>query len=165
MKAGIAFLMYCTRIADNMITPFPLTPPATPFELAELRAEQPFNRGFEMTAEDERLLVELDHAAAELGFHGQSYFVEAGRAIIAPASFDADQDVPYFNFPGLTFEGQFATFSKVHVGRVIGGSSVRAVCLAFDTATLLPFFDPIEDGHLLHVPVLAVQSIEQTSSN
>lgn len=148
-----------------MSTPFPLAPPNTPHELAELRAEQTFTAAFDISAEDEHLLAELDHAAAELGFHGRSYFVEAGRAIIAPASFEADQDVPYFNFPGLTFEGQFATYSKVHVGRVLGGSSVRAVCLTFDTATLLPFFDPIEDGHLLHVPVLAVQSIEPTLNN
>lgn len=138
------------------------TPPTTPVELAELRAEQHVTAGFEMTVEDERLLAELDHAAEQLDFHGRNYFVETGRALITPASFDADSPVAGFDFFGLTFEGSFATYSKVHVGRILGGNSVRAVCLTFRSATLLPFCDQLEEGHLLHVPVLAVESIEAT---
>lgn len=139
--------------------------PRTPVELAELRAEQAsVGHGFEQTPQDERLLAELDHAAEELGFTDSSYFVESGRALIVPASFDADRPVAYTSLFGLSFEGSFATYSKVHIGRLIGGESIRAVCLTFGEAILLPFFDPLEEGDLLHVPVLAVDSMECTSS-
>ncbi len=136
--------------------------PNTPAELAVMRAEQSFSNDLDITLDDERLLAELDYAADELGFTNSSYFVESGRALIVAASFEASQPVTYTNFFGLTFEGRFATFSKVHIGRFIGGQSVRAVCLTFDDVTLLPYFDKTDEGDLLHIPVLAVDSMELT---
>lgn len=138
------------------------TPPNNPAELAEIRAQEPTGSDFDMSTADQHLLAELDHGAQELGFTGQTYFVEAARALVIPAAFEADQPVKYHSFFGLTFEGTFATYGKVHIGRIIGGGAVRAVCLAFPRATLLPYFDPLGDQDILYVPALAVASIERT---
>lgn len=136
--------------------------PQSPAELAQVRAEQNTSDSFEISPIDRQAIVELEYAAENLGFIGANYFVESDRALIIPASYDASQDVTYTNFYGLSFEGTFATYSKVHIGRVIGGQSVRAVCLAFSDALLLPFFDRLEKTDILYVPVLAVAGMEKT---
>lgn len=101
----------------------------------------------------------LDAVADSLGFVGQKYFVESRRSLSIPASFEAQKPVELIDFMGLTFEGKFVTYSQVTVGKIIGAHSVRALCLSFDDVTLLPYFDHLPEDHLLHVPVLAVESI------
>ncbi len=136
--------------------------PANPVELAELRAQQSFsssNNDFTMAPADQRLLAELDFAADELGFIGQSYFVQAARGLVIPKSFDASEDLTYTSITDVMLEGSFATFSKVHVGKIIGHGTVRAVCLAFDGALLVPQFVRVDPDELLFVPVLAVDTI------
>ena len=71
--------------------------------------------------------------------------------------------VDLINFFDLSFEGPFTSFSIVHVGKIVGACSVRALCLSFKEATLLPYFDNIPDDHFLHVPVLAVDNISRTN--
>lgn len=137
-------------------------PPSNPAELAEIRAQQSVDQAFDITIADQQLLAELDHGAEELGFLGQSYFVEATRALVVPATFQADQPVTYHSFFGLSFEGTFATYGKVHIGQLIGAGAVRAICLAFPKATLLPYFDDLDPQDILYVPALAVASIEAT---
>ena len=62
-------------------------------------------------------------------------------------------------FDGLYFEGNFACYSRVAIG-VLDEHAVRAICMAFDKGLLvLPEFASIEDDHLLHIPVLAVQEM------
>ncbi len=136
--------------------------PSNPAVFAETRAEQATSTAFAIAAADERMLAELDYGAEALGFIDQNYFVQSARAMILPKSFEADQQVSCTDFFGLTFEGRFATYARVHIGRIIGAGAVRAVCLTFTRTTLLPYFDKLPDDRLLLVPVLAITSIEQT---
>ncbi len=66
------------------------------------------------------------------------------------------------NFSRLSFEGTFACYSKLLIGKIVGGTSVRALCLTFHEAILLPFFDHLPERHLLYVPVQAVEYIDTT---
>lgn len=135
--------------------------PGNPADLAAVQAEESALTmvEFEITRADQQALLALDHVASELKFIGQKYFVESRRSLSIPVSFEADEDVSHINFMDLTFEGTFACYSKVVVGRILGHHSVRALCLTFHEVTLLPFFDGLPDDHLLHVPVLAVATI------
>lgn len=139
--------------------------PANPAALASIRAEQAAfsSDAFVISRHDEFVLVGLDKAADDLGFIGTKYFVESHRSLSVPVSFD-EEHASYMSFPGLTFEGEFKAYSKVLVGKLIGAGSIRALCLAFDNVTLLPYFDGIPQDHLLHVPVLAVSSIDAQSA-
>ncbi len=148
------------RICQNMNN-FEL--PSNPAQLAETIATENFSDSMEISDLDHRLLTELEVGAEALGFLNKDYFVESGRALILPASFQSDEPVLYTSFFGLSFEGRFATYAKVHIGRIIGGSAVRAVCLAFTDVTLLPYFETVPDNELVFVPVLAINSMEQTS--
>lgn len=140
----------------------PLMPIGNPADIARPYAEAIVsNRELEVKTEQKALLVLLDHEA-EASQAAGTYFVEASRALSIPTSFEADESVNLFDYYGLSFEAPFTTFSIVHVGRIVGFNSVRALCVAFDKALLLPYFDHIPDDHLLHVPVLAVESMERT---
>ena len=135
--------------------------PDNPAELARVRAEQNTNFDFEQSEDDYGLLKELYYAAELCGFIESSYFVHTNRGMIIPKDTNGDK-VSYHNFYGLSFEGQLLTYSKVHIGRLVGSNAVRAVCLTFNDVLLLPYFDKVPEDHLLHVPVLAVDSIDQT---
>lgn len=146
---------------------FEVLPPITnPVELAAKRAEERAlaTTGFEMNRADEHTLAELDAAAEMLGFIGNQYLLNSYRAFAIPAHFEAEGPVTHHQFMGLMFEGDFACYSKIHIGRIIGVTSVRALCLTFHNVTLLPYFDRMEDGDLLHVPVLAVDSIDKLAA-
>jgi len=43
-------------------------------------------------------------------------------------------------------------------------ADIDAVCLAFYNTLLLPFFERVPEDHLLHVPVLAVDSMQQAEN-
>lgn len=113
--------------------------------------------------EEERLLVELDHLTDLADMHGM-YFTQAGRALAIPVSFEADEHTTYVSFNSLTFEGRLATYSVVKIGRILGSTSVRALCLSFNEVTLLPFFDTLPEDQLLHVPALAIDSMSRTAA-
>lgn len=137
--------------------------PNNPIELAKIRAEQPRSDMFDMTLADERTLAELDYGASQLGFLDTQYFVDTNSAFELPAGFDANRPLNIVKYgEGLSFEGTFVTYSKVHIGRLVGGSAVRALCLAFDDVLMLPYFDRVDKSKLLHVPVLAVESINSS---
>lgn len=140
--------------------------PSNPVELAEIRAQEKFSEEFDDTPADHRLLQELDYAAEHLGFTGEDYMVESGRAFIVPASFEAGEEQGFGNFFSLDFDGTFASYAKVHINYSIGEhevAKIRAVCLAFSRAKLLPYLDDVPDDKLLVVPVLAVDSIAKSS--
>lgn len=137
--------------------------PKDPVELARERA-QDASYGFEMTSADLHALAELEAGAEMLGFLHQRYFVEANRGMIFPQTLEREAQVSYTSLPdGVTFEGTLFTYSKVHIGQIIGRGAVRALCLTFEDVILLPYFDKIDDDKLLHVPVLAVNTASQTS--
>ena len=134
--------------------------PRDPVELAAIRAEEAGGDSFDMAADDDRVIRELDYVADQLGFIGMNYYVETNRALIIPGQHDPSQQVPYENIYRTGIEGQFVTLSRVHIGEFVNGHTVRALCLAFTSAVLLPSFIKIDDEKLVHVPVLAVESIE-----
>ncbi len=136
--------------------------PATPVELASPIAESSSSQVFDMTDQDILQLAFLEHSAEALGFLRKSYFIEAYRGVILPADLSGADRITYVNLMGLAFEGRFLTYSKVHIGRLAGVGAVRAVCMAFESATLLPFFDTVSEDQLVHVPVLAVETIATT---
>jgi hypothetical protein len=146
---------------------FEVLPPITnPVELAAKRAEERAlaTTGFDISQQDAFTLAQLDAAAEMLGFIGNQYLMNSHRAFAIPASFNVDEQVTHHQFMGLMFEGDFACYSKIHVGKILGATSVRALCLTFHNVTLLPYFDRMEEGDLLHVPVLAVDTIDQLAA-
>jgi hypothetical protein len=136
----------------------------TPATWARAEAELPLFQGdeFAFQPEDERTLARLDQDAQDLGFDDQKYFVEANRALAIPVSFEADKELSYGSFYQLDFKGTFKCYSKVMIGRIIGASTVRAYCLAFDEVLLLPDFDQLPEDRLLYVPILAIESMHTT---
>jgi hypothetical protein len=137
----------------------------TPASWARIQAQLPFYQGdeFENQPEDERVLATLGQDARDLGFENESFFVKAGKALAIPASFDAAKPVYYREYYNVAIEGNFQCYSKVMIGRIIGEKSVRAFCLAFDEAFILPHLDYLEEDRILHVPILAVNKMQKTS--
>lgn len=115
----------------------------------------------EVLAEEESMLVRLEQLIDTCDLEG-TYFVKTGRALSIPATFEAGQSVRLGDFNDLTFEASFKTYSIVQVGRLVGQHTIRALCATFDKALLLPYFERTVEDHLLHVPVLAVESISRT---
>jgi hypothetical protein len=111
---------------------------------------------------EEQLLTELDRLTAIADMHS-IYFAQVFKALSIPASFESDSTVSIGNFNSIAFEGKLITYSIVKIGRIIGQESVRALCLSFDEVTLLPLYDYLPTDHLLHVPVVAVDSMLRTS--
>jgi hypothetical protein len=141
--------------------------PANPATIASPSAERVGRQPdvFARLPEDNRILSELEATAKDLDFTDEQYFVETSRGLSIPASFEAtaDHEITLHSFYKLAFEGVFRGYSKVQIGKIIGYGSVRALCLAFEDVTLLPFFDKLPEDHIFHVPALAVDSIDQTS--
>jgi hypothetical protein len=142
------------------MTPESIDMPRNPKELAGIRAEEMPMDSFEHRESDARLLAELDYAASQLGFIGQNYFIEANRTLIIPKSWDRSEAVSYTDIFGVIFEAELTTYARVSIGRIVGNRAVRALCLAFDKALLLPYFDYTRDTDMVYVPVLAINSIE-----
>ncbi len=145
-------------------------PPSNPAELAQPTAMNVINEpsDFEEQACLRPVLLKLEAEAEALNFTDEQYFVETSRglsipATLEPATNNLENKYTYKSFYKLSFEGIFRGYSKVAIGRISGGDSVRAYCLTFEEVTLLPFFDKLPDDHIFHVPALAVDAIDQTS--
>ncbi|HET8991834.1 MAG TPA: hypothetical protein VFN31_02250 [Candidatus Saccharimonadales bacterium] len=137
----------------------------TPATIAEDAAIKIFNQppdSYERLPEDSEILNELDQMASSLELVSRPYWVETSKGLSLPMEFDSDEPVRVIDFAKLTFEGLFACYSKVMIGRIIGGRSIRALCLTFSEVTLLPYFDHLPDEHLLFVPVHAVNYMDST---
>lgn len=110
---------------------------------------------------DEFVLGGLDRLIDEWNLDG-TYFVETGRAFSIPSSYEADKPVEIVDLYGLSFEGPFRAFLIIDIGNIIAEQRVKALCAAFSSALVLPTLTQIPESHILHVPVLAVDSIERT---
>lgn len=143
--------------------------PGDPIELAALQAEQSVlatsSDCFEFTPEQEHEITELELCAEQLDFLGQTYYVDARTGFSVLASFDATVPTTFNRFDqGVTFSGELVTYSHLHIGRILGANAaVRALCVTFDNVMLFPHFEKVEQNRLLHVPVLSVDLITQTS--
>ena len=128
-------------------------------EIALFRLDDPsFGKDFQPTREEEIDIIWLDETADKAKLFG-NWCIDARLGFQIPKSFDADDETEYMRFDGLYFEGNFACYSRVAIG-VLDEHAVRAICMAFDKGLLvLPEFASIEDDHLLHIPVLAVQEM------
>ncbi len=137
-----------------------------PVELALTRADViSSNPNLENTPNEERALVELDRISEQLGFH-KRYIVTAEQAFAFPISYDRNKPVTYNYFKGgLTFVGILATFATVKIARLaVAETNVRALCLTFNSALLLPYFETLEEDHLLYTPAYAVNDIVSEDS-
>lgn len=144
--------------------------PGTPAELAKPFAEQFFLSeeidNFAAPSNHEQAsIVELEEMADSLKMLGEQYIVHSHRSLVIPKHFEAgDPAVAHHSFnDGLDFYGELLTYSTVRIGRLLGRSSVRAVCLTFQNATLLPYFDQMEESDLLYTPVFAIADMERVS--
>lgn len=138
-----------------------------PATLAETAALEVFY-GPEATTRnitDTERLESLDQAAIDLGIKDSRYWIEATRAVALPAElyFESDEEVSIVDFTKLSFEGIFACFARVRVGRIIGPSEVNpisALCLAFSSGTFVSTMENLDDNDILYVPVLAIDEID-----
>ncbi|MGI9028198.1 MAG: hypothetical protein ACR2FM_05175 [Candidatus Saccharimonadales bacterium] len=145
--------------------------PRDPVELAGPYAEQLSRyQGFDefkRSELEEFTLGELNRAADSMRMLGETFFTSTGLGIISPYESEDDRELEtrYFKLNGdITLEGNFCTFAIIKVGRVSQKfDSVRALCLTFDEALVLPYFEKVKPGHMLYVPALAVKDIAQTS--
>ena len=130
--------------------------------LAERLVMQGYYDGFKSADSDEETeLAALENMADIAGMIGQQYYVSSGRSVAIPVSFEADQPVRAFDFSeGLDFSGTLVTYGSVRIGRNLGGNAMRALCLAFDNVTLLPYFDRLQEDRLLYTPAFAVHAID-----
>ena len=138
--------------------------PRDPVELARIRAEEAWYVEMDHTIRDRTTLIELDHAAEYLEFHGSRYVIEAGRSLVIPNEWEDGENVEYLEFPNVVVEGVFITYGLVSVGQLINSpNNVRALCLAMKSAILLPYFARVEECAILYIPILGVNSIERAA--
>jgi hypothetical protein len=141
-------------------------PVRNPAELALPYAEEVVLSGYlddfdTVHATERKRLEELEIQAAAAHMLGRQYFVSSGRSVILPAELEHDEIAQFESTDGIDFSGRLISFSTVRVGRIIGSNAVRALCLAFDNVTLMPFFEKIDDTKLLHAPAFAVRGIDE----
>lgn len=144
------------------------SPQLTPIELAENAAMNDFftsSRLSERTRRDYEVLRSLDHAADQLDLIGKEYWATTHKAMAMPIEYNEEAEVTIRDFSQeeLHFYGTFIGYSKVVAGKIIGAYYVRALCATFNNSTLFPYVEKVPDDHLLHVPVMAVSSIDQSS--
>ena len=136
-----------------------------PAQIGQVFAEKLFKTKaydeFRDNAETSHALVQAEQMAEERGFFDQKYFIQASRALLIPAQYEAGEVPPGYSFDGLSFTGEFKTYSMVRIGRIIGAGAVRAFCMTFNDVTLLPYLDHPDDDRLLHVPVHAIRDIDR----
>lgn len=118
------------------------------------------NPQFRFEIDEERLLPHLDSIADETDMFGM-YFVTTNSAFSVPVSWEKGEPVNTITFNKLDFEGPFVSYALIRMGK-IGNYTVRALCLSFSEAKLLPHLEDIPENHLLYVPVLAVDNIIRT---
>lgn len=133
--------------------------PTNPAELARTYIDsKQISNEFTSTENEKKLLVELDELSYASYMHG-TYFTQTHKALAIPASFDSEKEVKYINFEQLSFEGLLETYSVVKIVKIIGSTTIRALCLTFSNVLTLPYFENISEEYLLHVPALAVDSM------
>jgi hypothetical protein len=134
--------------------------PTNPKDVALPLADKFSLPNFTRTQEVEQMLKDLEHMSEWLGFLGRRFFVECARSLVIPADTTEDE-VEYHSVHGVMVEGSLVSYSQVSIGNFIGHSTVKALCLTFNDAILLPTFSLVDNSDLLHIPVYAIDSIVQ----
>lgn len=138
-------------------------PAALAFPYANAMAGSHFLDNFYTMSTQEQLELNALEAKADLaGFLGRRYLVHSGHSITIPAFSDDWEFVSVSDFEeGLDFSGELISYGTVRIEKSIGNNAVRALCLAFDNVTLMPFFDKMASDHLLYTPAFAVKDIQE----
>lgn len=117
-----------------------------------------------INAEDERKLGLAAEAVRLLGIETAEweasrprYYVDSVYAVDRPKQTNlAHQRLVVFGQTAA--EGTFDTFSYVHIGRIIGSrAAVQTLCFSLKDVCLLPEGDLLDEGDVLHIPVLAIK--------
>lgn len=132
--------------------------PPNPKELALTHADNLSRDAFDHNQEDLRILEELEKMSEDLDFLGHRYFVEGTRSFVVPVDVEEPQTT-FDSYYDVMFEGQLISYSRLSIGKLIGHQSVRALCLTFDKALVLPSFTEVNESELLHIPAYAIDSI------
>lgn len=133
--------------------------PGNPIDLAAATAERLAWREALEAEHLERRIAELDDSAEIMGFIGRKYLVHSHRSLMLPIEYEEQASTKYEDYYDCMFEGEFKTFSHVQIGTIVGAHAVRALCAMFDNVTVVPEFRGMPADYLLHVPVLAVETI------
>lgn len=146
-----------------------IVPFTNPAEIARSYAEDLMMGGHldEMTnsSAEKDALAELTQIAHEADMLQSKFYVRSYKSIITPATQETLQDVTITNFDhGLDYSGRFIGFSTVRIGKLMGGNAIRALCLAFEDTTLLPYFDEVPDDKWLFTPVHAVKEMDKRAA-
>lgn len=136
--------------------------------LAVLRPAAPDDR--HAFGVDTRAAV-LNEAATSLGLFGQSYRIESKRGLTMPKTprmFSLEDILRHGdeNDGELYFNGAFVSYSWFQIGKIVGSSTLRKVsglCAAFEDPLILSGMDRVDDDRYLHVPLLAVETVEPVS--
>lgn len=120
------------------------------------------NRSISNVLDKSSFLKYLDEISDSNNFNDRTYSTQTSRALALPIDFDKNKPVKYIDFGDLMFEGRFICFSIIEIGKLIGIYTVKAVCIVFENALLIPYFETVPNDKLLHVPVLAVDSMTPT---
>jgi hypothetical protein len=129
-----------------------------PAETGETRA---------VTAEERVRL--LNDAASSLGLYHQPFWIEARYGIALPIGWNEDgrDDFEEDAIPAeddLEFAGTFNGYSRIKLGKLLGAWGLRRVsglCATFDKAMIMSGMDRLEEDHMLHVPILAVDIVDR----
>lgn len=148
--------------AGIRITPAELAAPAAMQHIIETHTNE------EVTKYGVRRIAHLDTAAGMLDLIARPYWVEAGRGITVPVHYDVKDEVEIVNYAGFSFFGRLACYSRVEIDELLLFDqkirNVDAVCLTFNDVTVFPLMSTIPQKHLLHVPVLAVNKMDQAAA-
>jgi hypothetical protein len=145
--------------------------PGTPLEVCLPFAQKlTFSKGFDDFANHEHeteAVWSMNIALRNFDMLGD-YDVKAGLAFIIPEDTTPDENdnVTIHRMDlDLGFNGSLLGARTLKIGKVLGGMTIRAVCLAFEDSlikyrttldkAIIPVFDKVDDEDRVYVPVYA----------
>jgi hypothetical protein len=116
--------------------------------------------GIEVPEYRDETLASLEAKAAFLGFKDAVFRLRVRRAVSAPADTRTEQPGKMYNFYTLEFMGKLLCYAKTKFEVPDETQQLTGLCLNFYETLLLPGADPLPKGHVLYVPVMAVEKID-----
>lgn len=132
-----------------------------PVSIAKRDAERTFADpdAIQSTEIRDETLASLEEKAAALGFIDTAYRLKVRRAVSAFADPEKAAGAPSYNFFSLEFMGKMLCYAKARFQVVEQTLQMDGLCLNFYETYLLPDADTLPKGHVLYVPVMAVEDI------
>ena len=111
--------------------------------------------------------VILGKAAMALGMFGKPWWIESGQGLAMPKEprFFLLEDILRHGTRAdseLDFKGAFNGYSWLQLGKIVGPAyrRITGFCATFDKALIFSGMDPLDEDQILHVPILAVDTVE-----